>query len=257
METAISVINAFRGIRLVDFIDISILYIVFYYLIVFFRETRTMQMLKGLGIMLFLTFVAKILDIRTTTWIINNLYLILGFTLIVLFAPELRQIFVDLGQRRIRIRAFFNSDDEIYNSIVDACRQMLKKKMGCIIVLEREVGLKEYIDTGSRLNADISAPLLLTIFFPKTLLHDGAVIISHGRIAAAGCVLPLSEKNDIDVELGMRHRAALGLTEICDAIAVVVSEDLRNISLSVNGKITPGIEPKNLKEMLMMYAKKN
>ena len=257
METAISVINAFRGIRLVDFIDISILYIVFYYLIVFFRETRTMQMLKGLGIMLFLTFVAKILDIRTTTWIINNLYLILGFTLIVLFAPELRQIFVDLGQRRIRIRAFFNSDDEIYNSIVDACRQMLKKKMGCIIVLEREVGLKEYIDTGSRLNADISAPLLLTIFFPKTLLHDGAVIISHGRIAAAGCVLPLTEKNDIDVELGMRHRAALGLTEICDAIAVVVSEDLRNISLSVNGKITPGIEPKNLKEMLMMYAKKN
>ena len=257
METAISVINAFRGIRLVDFLDIFILYIVFYYIIVFFRETRTMQMLKGLGIMLSLTFVARILDIRTTIWIINNLYLVLGFALIVLFAPELRQIFVDLGQRRIRIRSFFKSEDEMYSSIVEACKQMLKKKMGCLIVLEREVGLKEYIDTGSRLNADISAPLLTTIFTPKTILHDGAVIISHGKIAAAGCVLPLTEKNDVDVELGMRHRAALGLTEITDAVAVVVSEDLRNISLSVNGKITPGIEPENLKEMLVMYAKKD
>ena len=257
MDTVKSVLAAFSGLRFQDLVDIFILYVAVYYLIVFFKETRTMQMLKGLAVLLAMSLLAQILELHTIGWIMVKITEGLVFAFVVIFAPELRQIFVDIGQRRIRIRSMFKSQEELYAIIVDACKQMLKKRVGCLIVIEREVGLREYIETGSKINADITSPLLLTIFFPKTQLHDGAVIISHGKIAAAGCVLPLTQKSDIDPDLGMRHRAALGLTEITDAVAIVVSEDLRNISLSVHGKITPGIEPENLKEMLEMYGKKS
>jgi len=257
VDTVKSVLAAFSGLRFQDLVDIFILYVAVYYLIVFFKETRTMQMLKGLAVLLAMSLLAQFLELHTIGWILVKITEGLVFAFVVIFAPELRQIFVDIGQRRIRIRSMFKSQEELYSVIVDACKQMLKKRVGCLIVIEREVGLREYIETGSKINADITSPLLLTIFFPKTQLHDGAVIISHGKIAAAGCVLPLTQKSDIDPELGMRHRAALGLTEITDAVAIVVSEDLRNISLSVHGKITPGIQPENLKEMLEMYGKKS
>jgi diadenylate cyclase len=149
----------------------------------------------------------------------------------------------------------FKTEDAVYDEIVRTVKQMLRKRTGCLIVLEGNVGLKEVIETGSRINSDINAALLMTIFTPKTPLHDGAVIINQGRIVAAGCILPLTQKTDLDIELGTRHRAALGITEETDAVAIVVSEDLRNVSLSVNGKITP-VEPDNLKEMLTLYASK-
>ena len=184
-----------------------------------------------------------------------NLLPIWVISFVILFQPELRTILVDIGQRKLRIKALFSGDEEMFNVLVDTVKQMLRKKHGGLIVLERDVGLKEYIETGSRVNADVTSATLLTIFTPKTPLHDGAIIINHGKIIAAGCILPLSQKTDLDIELGMRHRAALGLTEETDAVAIVVSEDLRNISLSINGKITP-VDPDNLKEMLILYVSK-
>jgi diadenylate cyclase len=250
-----SVLDAFRGIRFTDIIDILLLYLMFYYLMILLKETRTMQMLKGLLILLGASFVAGVLELHTINWILKNIWPIWVIAFVILFQPELRQILVDIGQRRIRIHKLFSNEDKLFDTLVETCKQMLKRKMGGLIVLERNVGLKEFIETGTKLNSEVNTQILLTIFTPKTILHDGAVIINHDRIVSAGCVLPLTQRDDIDKELGMRHRAAIGITEETDAVALVVSEDLRNISLSVNGKIIP-VEPNNLKEMLVRYASK-
>ncbi|MFH1825629.1 MAG: diadenylate cyclase CdaA [Candidatus Firestonebacteria bacterium] len=248
-------LDTFRGIRITDIIDILLLYLMSYYLIILLKETRTMQMLKGLLILLVASFMAGVLELHTINWILRNIWPIWVIAFVVLFQPELRQILVDIGQRRLRIHELFSGEDKLFDTLVETCKQMLKRKMGGLIILERDVGLKEYIETGTKLNSEVTTPILLTIFTPKTILHDGAVIINHSKIISAGCILPLSQKNDIDKELGMRHRAAIGITEETDAVALVISEDLRNISLSINGKITP-VDTDNLKEMLIMYASK-
>lgn len=251
----ITIWSPFKAIGLKDLFQIYMLYIVVYYLMILLKETRTMQMLKGLLLLLGLTLISSIFQWHTINYFIKNIWSIWIIAFTILFQPELRQILVDIGNRRIKFRPLFKTEDAVFDEIVSTVKQMLKKRTGCLIVLERNVGLKEFIETGSKINSDISAALLMTIFTPKTPLHDGAVIINHGKIIAAGCILPLTQKTDIDIELGTRHRAALGITEETDAVAIVVSEDLRNVSLSVNGKITP-VEPENLKEMLSLYASK-
>lgn len=256
MEQIFNIIfSPFLGIGFSDIFQIFILYIVFYYLLILLKETRTMQMLKGLSLLLGVTLLASIFQWHTINYFLRNIWPIWIIAFIILFQPELRQILVDIGNRRLQFKTLFKTEDAVYDEIVRTVKQMLRKRTGCLIVLEGNVGLKEVIETGSRINSDINAALLMTIFTPKTPLHDGAVIINQGRIVAAGCILPLTQKTDLDIELGTRHRAALGITEETDAVALVVSEDLRNVSLSVNGKITP-VEPDNLKEMLILYASK-
>ncbi|OGF49450.1 MAG: TIGR00159 family protein [Candidatus Firestonebacteria bacterium GWA2_43_8] len=251
----ITILSPFKAIVLKDIFQIFILYIVFYYLLILLKETRTMQMLKGLALLLGVSLLASIFQWHTINYFLKNIWPIWIIAFTILFQPELRQILVDIGNRRIQFKTILRTEDAIYDEIVNTVKQMLRKRTGCLIVIERNTGLKEVIETGSKINSDINAALLMTIFTPKTPLHDGAVIINHGKIIAAGCILPLTQKTDIDIELGTRHRAALGITEETDAVAIVVSEDLRNVSLSVNGKITP-VEPDNLKEMLKLYASK-
>ena len=250
-----TILSPFLGIGFSDLFQIFILYIVFYYLLILLKETRTMQMLKGLSLLLGVTLLASIFQWHTINYFLRNIWPIWIIAFTILFQPELRQILVDIGNRRLQFKTLFKTEDAVYDEIVRTVKQMLRKRTGCLIVIEGNVGLKEVIETGSRINSDINAALLMTIFTPKTPLHDGAVIINQGRIVAAGCILPLTQKTDLDIELGTRHRAALGITEETDAVAIVVSEDLRNVSLSVNGKITP-VEPDNLKEMLTLYASK-
>jgi diadenylate cyclase len=252
----ITIFSPFKAMVLKDVFQILILYVVFYYLLILLKETRTMQMLKGLALLLGVSILASIFQWHTINYFLKSIWPIWIIAFIILFQPELRQILVDIGNRRIKFKAVFKSEDAIYDEIAGTVKKMLRKRMGCLIVIERNTGLKEFIETGSRINSDISEALLMTIFTPKTPLHDGAVIINHGKIIAAGCILPLTQKKDIDIELGTRHRAALGITEETDAVAIVVSEDLRNVSFSVNGKITQ-VEPDNLKEMLKLYASKN
>ena len=249
----ITILSPFKAIVLKDIFQIFILYIVFYYLLILLKETRTMQMLKGLALLLGVSLLASIFQWHTINYFLKNIWPIWIIAFTILFQPELRQILVDIGNRRIQFKTILRTEDAIYDEIVNTVKQMLRKRTGCLIVIERNTGLKEVIETGSKINSDINAALLMTT--PKTPLHDGAVIINHGKIIAAGCILPLTQKTDIDIELGTRHRAALGITEETDAVAIVVSEDLRNVSLSVNGKITP-VEPDNLKEMLKLYASK-
>ena len=254
-QTINTIFSPFLSIGFSDIFQIFILYIVFYYLLILLKETRTMQMLKGLSLLLGVTLLATIFQWHTINYFLKNIWPIGIMAFVILFQPELRQILVDIGNRRIQFKTLFKTEDAVYDEITRTVKQMLRKRTGCLIVLEGNVGLKEVIETGSRINSDINAALLMTIFTPKTPLHDGAVIINQGKIVAAGCILPLTQKTDLDIELGTRHRAALGITEETDAVAIVVSEDLRNVSLSVNGKITP-VEPENLKEMLTLYASK-
>ncbi|HNZ28847.1 MAG TPA: DNA integrity scanning protein DisA nucleotide-binding domain protein, partial [Candidatus Goldiibacteriota bacterium] len=171
------------------------------------------------------------------------------------FQPELRRALVERGQNRF-FKFIFKEHGQLYREIRESAVILAKKKIGALIVLEREVNLKSFIDTGTKLDAETTSELLVAIFNTKSPLHDGAVIIREGRIAAAGCILPLTQKEDVEQMYGMRHRAAIGISEETDAITIIVSEERHTISLAIGGKITPDIDGDTLLEILSLYAPK-
>ena len=195
------------------------------------------------------------LDLYAMTWILTGITAIWIIAFIIVFQPELRRALVELGQNRL-FRFIFKEHVQLYREIKESSEILAKKKIGALIVLEREVNLKSFIETGTKIDAETSSELLISIFHPKSPLHDGAIIIREGRVAAAGCVLPLSQKEDIDKRYGMRHRAAIGISEETDAITIIVSEERKSISLAIGGKITPDIDGETLLEILSLYAPK-
>ncbi len=245
----------FGGMRWNDIVDIILVASIFYGLFLLLHETRAIQMLKGLGVLLVFVLLSKILRLDTVSWILTGLSTIWIVAFIIVFQPELRRVLVELGQNKL-FKFIFKEHAVLYREIKEAAAALAKKKMGALIVLEREVNLKSFIDTGTKLDAETTKELLITIFNSKSPLHDGAVIIREGRIAAAGCVLPLSQKDDIDKNYGMRHRAAIGISEETDAITIIVSEERKTISLAIGGKITPDIDEETLLEILSLYAPK-
>ena len=238
-----------------DAVDILILTSIFYYIFLLIRETRAMQMLRGVLLVFAVTLIAKLLKIYTLTWLLQNLWIIGVVALVIIFQPEMRQILIDIGQKRWwKSSLFMKREKTVFNHIVEAARQMAKRKIGGLIVIERETNLRDYMTTGTILDSKVSSELLVAIFIPKGPLHDGAVIIKNSTIAAAGCMLPLSQNPTPEKELGMRHRAAMGLSEETDALVVIVSEEQRTISLALGGKITPPIDAATLEEMLVLYT---
>ena len=247
--------NIFWMIRWQDSIDILIVAILIYYLLLLIKESRALQMLKGLAVLLLVAFLSYIFELYTLNWILKGLWTAGLVALVILFQPEIRQALVALGKSRL-FGGFFKEDSEFYHKITEAVRNIVRRKIGAIIVLERATSLKTFIDTGTLVDSEVSEELLVTIFTPKSPLHDGAVIIKERRIVAAGCVLPLAQDENINRELGMRHRAAIGITEETDAITIVVSEEFKTISLAIAGKITPAIDTDTLEEMLTLYGPK-
>ena len=250
------IIGTFPLFRWQDAIDILIVALVIYYIFLLIKETRAIQMLKGFAVLLVMAFIAQRLKFTTITWIISNIWPVFIVVFVIMFQPELRQTLIEIGRRKFFRTFLFKNESEVYHKIAEAAGVMKKKKIGGLIVIERETSLKNYIDTGTKLDGELSVELLLTIFFPKTILHDGAVIVKNGRVVAAGCGLPVTQNINIDKALGMRHRAALGVTEETDAIVVVISEEFKTISLAMNGNITPGIDKNTLEEMLILYGPK-
>lgn len=242
-------------VRWQDFLDIVIVAILIYYLLLLIKESRALQMLKGIAVLLLATFLSHIFEFNTLNWILKGLWAAGLVAFVILFQPEIRQALIELGKSRL-FGHFLREDIELFSTITEAVKNMIRKKIGALIVLERNTSLKAFIDTGTPVDSKVSEELLVTIFTPKSPLHDGAVIIKEGRIVSAGCVLPLAQDENINRELGMRHRAALGITEETDAIAIVVSEEFRTISLSIAGKITPSIDTDTLEEMLTLYGQK-
>jgi len=254
-----------KTIRINDVVDILITAYALYRLILVIHKTRAEQLLKGLVVLIVITKVSGWLQLRTVNYILKNIMTFGALALLIVFQPELRRGLESLGRSEFfRKNFFFINDDtkemsDVIGEICDAVQFLSRSKIGALIILERKTGLNELIETGIALDSKVSSELLINTFIPNTPLHDGAVIIRGDRIMAAGCFLPLTDNQNLSTELGTRHRAGLGVTEISDAVAIIVSEETGTISLAQNGRLSRHLDAKTLKEVLtsMFTVKEN
>ena len=246
MSSSINLLNNWKAI-----LEIIILWIVFYQIMLFFKGTRAIQVGRGLIVLVFAFFIFQIFRLETLDWLMTNFFAISVIGILVIFQPEIRQGLAKLGQQSIFKGGLYEEElKEIITQIVSAIDILSRKKIGALIAIEKEDSLREYIESGVRIDSRISAELIQTIFTPNSLLHDGGLIIQNTRIIAAGCLFPLTEKPNLDRILGTRHRAAIGLTEQTDAIVVVASEETGDISLCYNGKLLRDLDLNQLSEKL-------
>lgn len=240
---------------LLNIIDLLIVAFVFYQLFVLIRGTRAVQILKGLSVLIIVSFVSRWLGLVTMDWVLERFWTIGLVAVVVLFQPELRRALAQMGRER-SWKGFLKKEKHLIDELIKGVRFLSLDKIGAIIVIERNIGLKGYLETGVKIDSDISSELLGTIFMPTTPLHDGAVIIRNGRIAAAGCILPLTHEPDIDSSFGTRHRSAIGLSEETDAVVIVVSEETGKISMAISGGMATNLSMERLTEMLTLYLPK-
>ena len=225
--------------------EIAILWFCYYVLILYIKGTRTVQVLKGIFIVIVIFFITQWLGLGTITWIMTKLIPISIIALIIIFQPELRR-----GLARIGQFGAFPAKEIIIDEIAKSASTLSKKKIGALIAIEREIGLKPYIESGVSMDSKVSSELINTVFMPNTPLHDGGIIIEEDRIVAAGCLFPLTQEAHITKTLGTRHRAAIGLSEETDAIVVVVSEETGAISIAIGGKLTRDLNKEVLSKTL-------
>jgi diadenylate cyclase len=220
------------------------------------KGTRAVQVLKGIGVLILVYFVSKAAGLDTINWILEHFWTIGLVAFVIVFQPELRRALAHMGQNRIWMRFLRREEEEFIEEIVRGTKMLSSDRLGALIAIERNVGLKTYIQTGVKIEARLSAELINTIFSPKSLLHDGAIIIRENRIVAASCLFPLTENSSLSVKFGTRHRAALGLSEETDAVVIVVSEETGKISVAMSGKIAEDLDEGMLREILTLYATK-
>jgi diadenylate cyclase len=230
-------------------LEILILSAILYYIYLYLRGTHGARILIGLALVfLTLTFISQILELSVLGWLLRSFSVFLAIALVVIFQPELRRALTELGSHR-----FFSTvlqRREAIEEITDAVFDLSSKGFGALIALERDISLKSVAESGVELDADFSKELLLTIFQPKTVLHDGGVILSGERVVAAGCIFPLTQRDDLDRTLGLRHRAGLGLSEDSDTIALVVSEESGQVSICHSGVIERNLNVERFRKRL-------
>ena len=231
-------------------LDILLVALLLYEFLVLIQGTRAAPMLAGVGIVALAVWIARIAELRTVNWLVGTLLPYAIFALIVVFAVEIRQILARLGRKLTFSRLVPAGATEEYEDIVLAANLFSQNQTGALVVIEREIGLRTYIESGVPLDARLSYDLLATIFRPSAPLHDGAVIVQKDRIAAAAGFLPLSMNPALSMQLGTRHRAGIGITEETDAIAVIVSEETGALSLAVGGVIERDLTVETLRERL-------
>lgn len=237
-----------------DLIDVIVVAYVFYKLYKLIEETRAEQLLKGIVVLLVFTKISEILKLYTINFIFGKTIEVGLIALLIVFQPELRKGLERMGRARFLGKSLIELQKEeqkrIVGELVEAIGALSRQNIGALIVFKQTTGLNDVIDTGTRINGEISSGILINIFIPNTPLHDGAVIIEDEQIRAAGCLLPLTDKKDLNKDLGTRHRAAIGITEDSDCIVLVVSEETGAISYVVNGKIERYLDLDKLKEYL-------
>ena len=259
MELKFSQIPAFAGrylltLQITDVLDILIIAFLLYKLLTLVRSTKAASLLKGLLAFFALLALSNLFNLRGITYILSKLMEMGVLALIILFQPEIRRILEQLGSRRIV--AFFshseagNVMEQTIGQTVLACTEMSQSRTGALIVFEREIMLDEFVRSGTVLDAAVSSELLKNIFFVKAPMHDGAVIVRHGRILGAGCMLPLSKNVNLSRDLGMRHRAGIGMSENSDAVVVIVSEETGSISVATGGMLKRHLKPETLDNLL-------
>ncbi|NRD77578.1 TIGR00159 family protein [Bacillus sp. BRMEA1] len=234
-------------------VDILLVWYVIYKLINIIKGTKAVQLLKGILVILVVRIASDFFGLTTLSWMMQQVITYGFLAIIIIFQPELRRALEQLGRGRFFSRST-SSDDEgqerTVEAILKAADYMAKRRIGALISIERETGMSDYIETGIGLNSRISSELLINIFIPNTPLHDGAVVIQKNNVAAAACYLPLSESPFISKELGTRHRAALGISEVTDSVTIVVSEETGGISLTKNGELHRDLGAEEFRELL-------
>ncbi|NNJ69783.1 MAG: TIGR00159 family protein [Kiritimatiellales bacterium] len=243
--------EAFEVPDVLGWIEILILAAMLYFIFRLFKGTRGAAILSGLIILFGALFIITSLShLDVLNWLLSRLMLYISLAVVVIFQPEIRRVLARLGRQPWR-NAGIASQKLLVEPIMQAVLLLSQRKIGALIAIERDIGMRTIQDTGTRLYSSVSAELLATIFFPHTPLHDGGVIISGDRICAAGCLFPLSQKEELSKTLGTRHRAAIGITEETDAVVVVVSEETGAISIAYNGRLRRGLNEERLRRVLM------
>ncbi len=250
--------NVLTNIRMRDVIDILVVAVIFYKLFTLIKETRAEQLIKGIIFLLVLTKISEWMELFTINWILSNAMTLGAIAILVVFQPELRRGLEYLGRSSVFTKSLIEirgeSLSEVVEELIEAIASLSRQKIGALIVIERQTGLNEVADTGTIIEGFVSSDLLINIFIPNTPLHDGAVIIKEDKIKAAACFLPLTEDNTLSKELGTRHRAAIGISEKSDSLAIVVSEETGAISTAEKGKISRYLDIQTLRRILLdMY----
>ncbi|NOU95673.1 TIGR00159 family protein [Paenibacillus sp. LMG 31456] len=246
------------AISIKDIIDILIVSYVIYKLILLVRGTRAIQLLKGIFVVVVTWALSTWFKLNTLQWMMNQMFTFGVLAVIIIFQPELRRALEQLGRGTLFSRSATEDDQEInrrVGEVLKSVNYLARRKIGALIVFERETGLNDYIESGISIESHISSELLINIFIPNTPLHDGAVLLRNNQLMAAGCYLPLSENPFISKELGTRHRAAIGMSEVSDAICVIVSEETGQVSLAMNGHVIRDIKEETLLSKLFEELK--
>ena len=255
METIREILQTLTRMQWSDYLDIIVVAFLIYKLLPLIRTPSTMRIARAVVAVVVIAWLTEVMHLYTVSFILNQFLAVGLLAFVILFQPELRRMLDHLGN--VRLRSFFGITekplqemDAVIGQVVMACEVMSRERVGALIVFAREQRLEEYFKTGTQIDGQVSEQLLRNIFFPKASLHDGAMIIRDGRVAAAGCVLPLSDSNRLSADLGTRHRAGVGMSEASDAVVVIVSEETGTISVAVGGMLKRHLAPQTLEKLL-------
>jgi len=243
----------FMTIGPLDVLDILLVAIIFYKMYEMLEDTRAITIVKGLIVLMVLTMAANLMELHAIYWMLQKFVTLLFVALPIVFQPELRRTLEHLGQGRFFGKSVFLNDEEarsLVKELESAVFRLSKQKIGALIVLEREMGLNDICASGIQIDGLVTADFLMNVLIPNTPLHDGAIVIRGKRLIAAGCLLPLTDNHSLSSELGTRHRAAIGLSEQCDALVVVVSEETGIVSVCEEGRIVRSLDPEQLRSYL-------
>ncbi|HCX62092.1 diadenylate cyclase CdaA [Sedimentibacter sp.] len=248
----------FNNIGLNSLVDIAIVYYVLYHGYLLIRDMRAKQLVKGIVLLISLIPISEIFDLYMVKYILEHTFQVGIIALVVVFQPEIRKALEYIGRTSFTLAAMdknAQTSDQVIKEIVSATSSLARQKIGALIIFEQKIGLTDIVESGTRINSDISSGLLINIFIPNTPLHDGAVIIKDYNIRAAGCFLPLTDNNLLSKDIGTRHRAAIGMTERSDSIALIVSEETGYISYAIEGRLYRNIQINELETLLSgIYA---
>ena len=249
--------NLTHRLGIIDIIDILIVAVIIYELLLLTRHTRGSALLKGLFLLLMIMVVSNLLGLKSLNWVLLAILQNGALVLVILFQPEIRKALERMGRSRLLTKSNRRNVDEerdtVIAEIVQTVVDLSRRRVGALLVFERQTGLEDVIETGTRMNADVSAPLLENIFEPNTPLHDGAAVIRDDQVIAAACILPLAEASGVSRELGTRHRAAVGISENTDAAVVVISEETGIVSMARDGALKRPLSTDELKAFLNDY----
>ncbi len=255
MEAIQEFFQLIAGMKLTDYLDIAIVAFLIYRFIPMLRSTNSMRVAGAIVAIIVISWVTEVVKLNSLSFILNQFMQVGLIAIVILFQPELRRMLDHVSS--VRLEKFFTGDKggqdmkPVITQTVAACEVMSRQKIGALIVFARESRMDEYFKTGTLIDGQVSEQLLRNIFFPKAALHDGAMIILDGKVAAAGCVLPLSESNRLSADLGTRHRAGVGMSEATDAVVVIVSEETGTISVAVGGMLKRHLAPQTLERLLI------